>query len=144
MLSSEKGKVITYTGDLAEGCKIYDMTWAARSSMACFPGTQNSKFSGNHIFFVTELPPYSDMLITLIPDDKKITDHHAIIPTGVVPRNLSKDEFNVYDAITRQFLAAFFPDRIAELFKVKEFAFIIVIAVFLIGFFVWLKLKNRD
>ena len=69
--ASEKGKVITYTGDLAEGCKIYDMTWAARSSMACFPGTQNSKFSGNHIFFVTELPPYSDMLITLIPDDKK-------------------------------------------------------------------------
>ncbi len=43
-------------------------------------------------------------------DDKKITDHHAIIPTGVVPRNLSKDEFNVYDAITRQFLAAFYPE----------------------------------
>ena len=42
-------------------------------------------------------------------DDKKITDHHAIIPTGVLPRNLSKDEFNVYDAITRQFLAAFYP-----------------------------------
>lgn len=43
-------------------------------------------------------------------DDKKITDHHAIIPTGVVPRNLSKDEFNVYDSITRQFLAAFYPE----------------------------------
>jgi DNA topoisomerase III len=43
-------------------------------------------------------------------DDKKITDHHAIIPTGVVPRNLSKDEYNVYDSITRQFLAAFYPE----------------------------------
>lgn len=43
-------------------------------------------------------------------DNKKITDHHAIIPTGVVPRNLSKDENNVYDAITRQFLAAFSPE----------------------------------
>ncbi len=43
-------------------------------------------------------------------DDKKITDHHAIIPTGMVPQNLSKDEFNVYDAITRQFLAAFYPE----------------------------------
>ena len=43
-------------------------------------------------------------------DNKKITDHHAIIPTGVVPRNLSKDEFNVYDSITRQFLAAFYPE----------------------------------
>lgn len=42
-------------------------------------------------------------------DDKKITDHHAIIPTGVVPTNLSKEEFNVYDSITRQFLAAFYP-----------------------------------
>ena len=43
-------------------------------------------------------------------DNKKITDHHAIIPTGVVPRNLSKDETKVYDSITRQFLAAFYPD----------------------------------
>ena len=43
-------------------------------------------------------------------DNKKITDHHAIIPTGVVPRNLAKDEFNIYDAITRQFLAAFYPE----------------------------------
>ena len=43
-------------------------------------------------------------------DNKKITDHHAIIPTGVVPRNLSKDEFNIYDSITRQFLAAFYPE----------------------------------
>ena len=68
---SEKGKVITYTGDLAEGCKILDLSWAANSSVACFPGTQNTKYRGNHIFFVTEIPAYSDMLITLIPDDKK-------------------------------------------------------------------------
>lgn len=66
----EKGKVITYTGDLSEGCKINDLSWASRSSTACFPATQNSKFTGNHIFFVTEIPAYSDMLITLIPDDK--------------------------------------------------------------------------
>jgi hypothetical protein len=67
----EKGKIMTYSGDLAEGCKIHDLSWASRSSTACFPATQNTKFRGNHIFFVTEIPPYSDMEITVIPDNKK-------------------------------------------------------------------------
>ncbi|MCB9224087.1 MAG: hypothetical protein H6582_07935 [Crocinitomicaceae bacterium] len=66
----EKGKIMTYVGDLADGCKILDLSWASRSSTACFPATQNSKFTGNHIFFVTEIPTYSDMEITVIPDDK--------------------------------------------------------------------------
>lgn len=66
----EKGKIITYTGNLADGCKINDLSWASRSSTACFPATQNSKFTGNHIFFVTEIPKYSDMEITVIPDNK--------------------------------------------------------------------------
>ncbi len=43
-------------------------------------------------------------------DDKKVTDHHAIIPTGVAPIGLSQDEMNVYDLIARRFLAAFYPD----------------------------------
>lgn len=67
---SQKGKVITYTGDLSEGTKIYDMSWADNSSVACFPGTQNSKFSGNHVLYVTEIPPHSKMKMTVIPDDK--------------------------------------------------------------------------
>ena len=66
----EKGKIMTYTGDLADGCKINDLSWASHSTTACFPATQNSKFTGNHIFFVTEIPTYSDMEITVIPDDK--------------------------------------------------------------------------
>ncbi len=66
----EKGKTVAYAGDLAKGTKIRDLSWAANSSVACFPATQNSKFTGNHIFFVTEIPPYSKMSITLIPDDK--------------------------------------------------------------------------
>ena len=45
-----------------------------------------------------------------IVDDKKVTDHHAIIPTGVQPRNLGGgNEELVYDAITTQFIAAFYP-----------------------------------
>ncbi|MEL6672011.1 MAG: DNA topoisomerase 3 [Bacteroidota bacterium] len=42
-------------------------------------------------------------------NDKKVTDHHAIIPTGI-ERNLGVDEQQVYDAITRRFIAAFYPD----------------------------------
>lgn len=68
---SQKGKVLSYTGNLDEGTRVYDMSWAAYSSVACFPGTQNTKFNGNHVFYVTEIPPHAKMTITLIPDDKK-------------------------------------------------------------------------
>ncbi len=43
-------------------------------------------------------------------DDKKVTDHHAIIPTGVLPSGLSYDEKQVYDIVTRRFIAVFYPD----------------------------------
>ena len=44
-----------------------------------------------------------------IIDDTKVTDHHAIIPTGVRPRAMGAHEQLVYDAITTQFIAAFYP-----------------------------------
>lgn len=43
-------------------------------------------------------------------DNSKITDHHAIIPTGVPARNLTENERKVYDLVTRRFIAAFYPD----------------------------------
>lgn len=43
-------------------------------------------------------------------DNTKVTDHHAIIPTGVIPRGLSDAERNVFDFITRRFIAAFYPE----------------------------------
>ena len=43
-------------------------------------------------------------------DNSKVTDHHAIIPTGVVPQNLSDAERNVYDLIARRFIAVFYPE----------------------------------
>ncbi len=46
---------------------------------------------------------------TRIIDDKKVTDHHAIIPTGVKPRHMGANEQLVYNAITSQFIAAFYP-----------------------------------
>ena len=42
-------------------------------------------------------------------NDKKVTDHHAIIPTGE-KRLLGGDEQKVYDIITRRFIAVFYPD----------------------------------
>ncbi|MDH5297613.1 MAG: DNA topoisomerase, partial [Desulfobulbaceae bacterium] len=44
-----------------------------------------------------------------IIDDTKVTDHHAIIPTGVKPRSIGANDQLVYDAITTQFIAAFHP-----------------------------------
>ena len=43
-------------------------------------------------------------------DSSKVTDHHAIIPTGVPATNLTDIESHVYDLIARRFIAAFYPD----------------------------------
>lgn len=43
-------------------------------------------------------------------DDKKITDHHAIIPTNVFSYNMTPDEKRVYDLVARRFIAVFYPD----------------------------------
>jgi len=45
-------------------------------------------------------------------DDSKVTDHHAIIPTGVNPQNLAPNDEKVYDTVTRRFISAFYPDCI--------------------------------
>ncbi len=49
--------------------------------------------------------PFSKRII----DDKKVTDHHAIIPTGIKPGNIGRNEQLVYDAVARQFAGAFYP-----------------------------------
>ena len=43
-------------------------------------------------------------------DNSKVTDHHAIIPTGVPAANLSQQEVMVYDLVARRFIAEFYPD----------------------------------
>src|SRR5215218_2798390 len=49
-------------------------------------------------------------------DDKKVTDHHAVIPTKqqINAAALSPDEKRIYDLVARRFLAAFFPDAELE------------------------------
>jgi DNA topoisomerase-3 len=66
------------------------------------------------------IPPYNKIITPLLQkgplkftkriiDNKKITDHHAIIPTDVTPNlsSLSKDEKNIYNLIVKRFIAVF-------------------------------------
>ena len=57
-----------------------------------------------------------------IVDDKKVTDHHAIIPTGLRPRNLGAHDRQVYEAVTRQFIAAFYPVCLKDITTVEAVA----------------------
>ncbi len=52
-------------------------------------------------------------------DNSKVTDHHAIIPTGVAPQMLSKPEWEVYDLVARRFISVFFPDCVYDQTQVK-------------------------
>ncbi|MFY0254107.1 DNA topoisomerase 3 [Chitinophaga sp. 30R24] len=67
-----------------------------------------------------DMTPYSaliaPLLVSPIPklktvfDDKKVTDHHAIIPTGMHPGGLPLEEKRIYDLVARRFIAAFYPE----------------------------------
>lgn len=43
-------------------------------------------------------------------DDKKVTDHHAIIPTGIWPSGISPDEQKIFITIAKRFISVFYPD----------------------------------
>ena len=43
-------------------------------------------------------------------DSSKVTDHHAIIPTGMIPSSLTDVQRKVYDLVARRFIAVFYPD----------------------------------
>ena len=75
-------------------------------------GVYQVKFNG--------MAPYADLIRAIggkplkkskkVFDNSKVTDHHAIIPTGVVPAGLTDMERNVYDLIARRFISVFYPD----------------------------------
>ncbi len=70
-IKSEKGKTVSVTGKLEAGAPISDLSWAAKSSVACFPATQNERFRGNHVLYGTTIPPKSIMTVTVTPKDPK-------------------------------------------------------------------------
>ena len=69
---------------------------------------------------VAGVAPYADLVRPLggkplpktkrVFDTSKVTDHHAIIPTGVIPQNLTNMEQHVYDLVARRFISVFYPD----------------------------------
>ncbi|HJR06921.1 MAG TPA: DNA topoisomerase III [Pyrinomonadaceae bacterium] len=67
-------------------------------------------------FIETILAKGTPKLTSRHVDDKKVTDHHAIIPTKqrVEPNALQPDEKRIYDLVARRFLAAFYPDAELE------------------------------
>ena len=52
-------------------------------------------------------------------DNAKVTDHHAIIPTGETPTGLSTDEANIYNMVVTRFAEAFSPDSEEERMQVR-------------------------
>ena len=61
--------------------------------------------------FARQLVEHAPRPTRRIVDDSKVSDHHAIIPTGTALRgSLDRDEARLYDLIVRRFLGAFFPD----------------------------------
>lgn len=93
-----------------------DTTFLSDDIYAKCPQTMNGlyqvKFAG--------VAPYADLIRPLggkplkkskkVFDSSKVTDHHAIIPTGVIPAGLTDFERNVFDLVARAFIAAFYPD----------------------------------
>lgn len=70
---------------------------------------------------VSGIAPYADLVRALgggkplkktkkVFDNSKVTDHHAIIPTGVPPQGLSEMEWKVFNLVARTFIAAFYDD----------------------------------
>ena len=58
--------------------------------------------------------PLSNTLNRHSVDNTKVTDHHAIIPTGETPSGLSADEATVYQMVSNRFVEAFSPDSEEE------------------------------
>ena len=93
-----------------------DTTFLSDDVYAKCPQTMNGlfqvKFAG--------VAPYAELVRPLggkplpkskkVFDSSKVTDHHAIIPTGIIPGALTDMQRHVYDLVARRFIAAFYPD----------------------------------
>lgn len=77
-IALESGKPAVVSGNISSGKKI-PLDWAAKSSVACFPGTRFEMFDGNHVFYRVELPARSEMKIKLVPRDRsKVINLYAL------------------------------------------------------------------
>ena len=75
-------------------------------------GLYQTKFGGQAVYADSIRPIGGKALkkTKRVFDTSKVTDHHAIIPTGIIPQALSDAERNVYDLVARRFIGVFLPD----------------------------------
>jgi len=124
-LQVECNKKFNFTADetLKYIQKLYELKLVTypRVDTTYLPNNMHSKIKG----ILQDMKPYQNFTkeVTDKPirknkkvfDDSKITDHHAIIPTGVAPSGgLALQEKQVYDSIARKFIAAFYPDCVVS------------------------------
>ena len=93
-----------------------DTTFLSDDVYANCPNIMNGLFQTR----VAGQAPYAELVRPLggkplpkskkVFDSSKVTDHHAIIPTGVPPQNLPDMQRRVYDLVARRFIAVFYPD----------------------------------
>jgi hypothetical protein len=74
-------------GNLGDGNTIADLSWAWNSAVACFPGTQATKFTGHHVLYALDLPAYTELEIDLIPADKSANFSLYAYEVGTVADN---------------------------------------------------------
>ena len=93
-----------------------DTTFLPDDVYAKCPQTMNGLFQVKH----AGTAPYAELVRPLggkplskskkVFDSSKVTDHHAIIPTGTVPTALTDMQRKVFDLVARRFIAVFYPD----------------------------------
>ena len=70
MIPTKPNAVFEAEGNLNQGKKLDDLSWAWSGQNACFPSTQKDKYTGKHVFYAIQLPPHAILNVSLIPDDK--------------------------------------------------------------------------
>ena len=75
-------------------------------------GLYQTKFFGHPVYaeFIKPIGGKALKKSKRVFDTSKVTDHHAIIPTGVIPQNLTDAEQKVFDLVARRFIGVFLPD----------------------------------
>jgi DNA topoisomerase-3 len=124
-LQVECNKKFNFTADdtLKHIQKLYEQKLVTypRVDTTYLPDNMYPKIKG----ILSDMKPYAQFTSVLLDkpikkskkvfDDKKITDHHAIIPTGIVPPSgMYLPEKQVYDLISRRFIAAFYSDCVVS------------------------------
>ncbi|HZV68815.1 MAG TPA: hypothetical protein VFG10_04695 [Saprospiraceae bacterium] len=86
-IETKQGETTSVDGNLSSGLPMPDLSWAWNSAVACFPGTQANKFTGNHVLYALDLPAYTELEITVIPADKNSNFSVYAYEVGVIAEN---------------------------------------------------------